>query len=145
MRFVTIPDPAGTERRPPAAPPPGSGEAGPGGGSGEPTGTTTDADAGELIDRAARLSRRNSFRIGLVVGVVLTVAVVMLILQNGHAILVNWGWLHFSAPLWGVLLVTLAAGIIVGRLVPATIRRGRHRRQERREALEQARRAVASH
>ncbi len=97
----------------------------------------------DLIDRAERLSPRSSFRIGLLVGVVVTVAVGLLIVQNGSSARLNWAWSSFDAPLWIFLALTLVAGFVLGLVVPALARRARRRARERKSALAQARSAMA--
>jgi uncharacterized integral membrane protein len=99
----------------------------------------------DLVERAERLSRRNSFRIGLTVGVVVTVAAALLIIQNGASTRLNWGFWSFNAPLWIFLALTLLAGMVLGRVIPFAIRRGRLRARRRREALAQAREALSPH
>ncbi len=101
-------------------------------------------DARELLTRAEQLSRRNSFRIGLTVGVVVTVAAALLIIQNGDSARLHWLGFSFNAPLWIFLGLTLAAGMVLGRVVPYAVRRGRQRTRQRRAALEQARDALAT-
>jgi uncharacterized integral membrane protein len=100
------------------------------------------AEPGELLARVEKLSRRNSFRIGLTVGTVVTVAVGLLIIQNGHTVRLHWLWASFDAPLWIFLALTLAAGMVLARVVPFAIRRARQRARERRDSLRQAREAL---
>ena len=97
----------------------------------------------ELIDSVDRLSPRNSFRIGLIVGAVVTLAAGLLIIQNGSSIRLHWAWFGFRAPLWIVLGLTLVAGIVLGLIAPALARRSRRRARERRSALAQARETLA--
>ena len=102
----------------------------------EPQGhSTIGREVGVAADKRLA-SRRNGFHVGLVVGVLVTVAVVLLIIQNGESARLDWLVFHFSAPLWIMLLLTLAAGGIVWELIRFTARRGRRRRSERRGASE---------
>jgi uncharacterized integral membrane protein len=95
----------------------------------------------ELVARAETLSRRHSFRVGLGVGitagVLLTIAVVLLIIQNAQATPLHWAGFSFTAPLWIFLLLTLAAGLVLGPVALRLIRRGRTK--QRRAALRRAR------
>ena len=54
-----------------------------------------------------------SFPGGFVVGVVIAVAVTLLIIQNGESTQLDWLAFHFQAPLWIMLLLTLAAGGVI--------------------------------
>lgn len=95
-------------------------------------------DPRETVARALKSTRRNQFRTGLVVGAVVTVAVVLLIIQNGNSAHLNWLAFHFSTPLWIMLLLTAAAGAVVWEVVKAGSRRASRLRSERREAVEAA-------
>ena len=54
-----------------------------------------------------------SFPGGFVIGVVVAVAVTLLIIQNGESTQLDWLVFHFQAPLWIMLLLTLAAGGVI--------------------------------
>ena len=110
-------------------------------GTQEPAGAQEPAarpDPGETVARALRSSRRNPFRAGLALGVVVTVAIVLLIIQNGKTARLNWLAFHFGAPLWIMLLLTAAAGAVVWEVIKAGSRRARRLRRERREAVKAA-------
>jgi uncharacterized integral membrane protein len=62
------------------------------------------------VTRALRPVPPNRFRTGLALGAVVTVAIVLLIIQNGRSARLNWLAFHFGAPLWIMLLLTAAAG-----------------------------------
>lgn len=100
----------------------------------------------ELITRAEKLSRHNSFRgglgVGVIAGVVVTVAVALLIIQNAQSTPLHWASFSFTAPLWIFLVLTLAAGLLLGPLAVRLLRRGRRRARERRAALRSAREAL---
>ncbi len=100
-------------------------------------------EPGDLVARAERLSRRNSFWIGLTVGVVVAVAATLLVVQNGRSTRLYWGVFSFDAPLWIFLVLTLVAGAVLGWAVPFLARRARQRRRERRRVLREAREVLA--
>ncbi len=100
------------------------------------------AEPRELIDRAERLSPRSSFRVGLLLGIVVTIAAGLLIVQNGSSARLHWAWSAFDAPLWIFLAFTLLAGFVLGLVVSILARRTRRRSRERRTAMAQARSAL---
>jgi uncharacterized integral membrane protein len=107
----------------------------------DPAGTQEPVDSPdprETVTRALKSTRRNPFRAGLALGAVVTVAIVLLIIQNGKSAHLSWLAFHFSAPLWIMLLLTAAAGAVVWEVIRAASRRARRLRGERREALKAA-------
>lgn len=113
------------------------GPAGPQGPSGlqEPGGAP---DPREAMVRALRAARRGQFRAGLGLGVVVTAAIVLLVIQNGGSARLSWLSFHFSSPLWIMLLLTAAAGAIVWEVTKAFVRRARRLRRENRDAVRAA-------
>ncbi len=104
----------------------------------DPAGTQEPVDSPDLretVTRALKSNSRNSFRAGLALGVVMTVAIVLLIIQNGRLARLSWQAFHFSAPLWIMLLLTAAVGAVVWEVTRAASRRARRLRGERREGL----------
>ncbi len=91
-------------------------------------------DFKRLAGRALRSTGRNSFRTGVILGVLITVAVVLLIIQNGESVQLDWIAFHFRTPLWIMLLLTAAAGAVVWELIKVASRRTRRSRRDRREA-----------
>lgn len=89
----------------------------------------------DVVERALRSTGSRSFRVGLVVGAVITVAIALLIVQNGESAQLNWLTFDFSAPLWIMLMLTLLAGAVVWETTRALWRRGHRLRVERRNAL----------
>ncbi len=59
------------------------------------------------------------------VGVIIAVALVLLITQNGEKTHIDWLAFDFEAPLWIVLLLSAAAGAIVWESVKFALRRRR--------------------
>jgi uncharacterized integral membrane protein len=75
------------------------------------------------------------FRVGLVVGAIVTVAIALLIIQNGESAQLDWLTFDFKAPLWIMLLLTLGAGAVVWETAKLLWRRGQRLRAERSVAL----------
>jgi uncharacterized integral membrane protein len=89
----------------------------------------------EAIERALKSTGSRSFRVGLALGVIITVAVALLIVQNGESVQLNWLTFDVRAPLWILLMLTLFAGAIVWETTRALWRRGHRLRVNRRNAL----------
>lgn len=94
----------------------------------------------EVIERALKTGGR-PFRVGLIVGAVITVAIALLIIQNGESARLDWLTFDFEAPLWIMLLLTLAAGAVVWETAKMLWHRGRRLRDERRNALREVKNA----
>lgn len=95
-------------------------------------------DPRETMIRALKRARRNQFRAGLGLGVVVAVAIVLLISQNGNSARLSWLALHFSSPLWIMLLLTAVAGAVTWEVMKAFVRRARRLRRENRDAVRAA-------
>jgi uncharacterized integral membrane protein len=95
----------------------------------EDVGRSPATNAGALKVKAA-----NQFRVGLALGSLVTVAVVLLIIQNGESAQLDWLVFHFSSPLWIMLLLTSVAGGVVWELLKVGWRRGRQKQTQRRAA-----------
>lgn len=78
---------------------------------------------------------RDRFRAGVVLGTIVTIAVVLLIVQNGESAQLDWISFHFRMPLWILLSLTAAAGAVVWEIIKIGWRRGRRLRQEQKKAL----------
>ena len=107
----------------------------------EPAGTQepgTPPGSHETVARALKSARRTQFRTRLALGVVVTVAIVLLIIQNGRSAHLSWLAFHFSPPLWIMLLLTAAAGAVVWEVIKAASRRARRVRREHGEAVQAA-------
>ncbi len=92
-------------------------------------------DPRRTILHALKSTRRHSFRTGVILGSIVTVAVVLLIIQNGESAQLDWIAFHFRTPLWIMLFLTAAAGAVTWELIKAAGRRARRQRGERRDAL----------
>lgn len=99
---------------------------------------TAKPEARTVVANALTLSKRRPFRLGVISGAVVTIAVVILIVQNGESAQIDWLFFHFSSPLWIVLFITMAAGGVVWEVVKLLIRRGRKQSEFRRETAEKA-------
>lgn len=104
--------------------------------------TTSDAAAErkphEAGKRALKSSGSRPFRAGLVIGALITLAIALLIIQNGESARLDWLTFDFEAPLWIMLLLTLGAGAVVWETVKMLCHRGRRLRAERRDALRES-------
>ncbi len=92
--------------------------------------------------RAVRVGR--GFRWGVAVGGLVAVAVVLLVVQNGHRTSVEWLWLDFDAAVWLLLVTTFLGGMIVAEAGRLAIRWGRTRSAVRRQAVDTARQRLRS-
>jgi uncharacterized integral membrane protein len=86
--------------------------------------------------RPLRTKSANQFRVGLAIGALVTIAMVLLIAQNGESAQLDWLAFHFTAPLWIMLLLTAIAGGIVWELLKVGWRRGRQQQKDRQAALQ---------
>lgn len=100
-------------------------------------------DPTDAVIRALK-SARSLLRTGLVLGAVITGAVILLIVQNGESAHLHWLAFNFRARLWLILLLTAVAGAVVWELVKAGARRARRLRAERRDALKIAQRMTTT-
>jgi uncharacterized integral membrane protein len=118
--------------------PSGLPEGKPGSGSGHtPTGSNDASAIHQVLTRA----RRNPFRLGVVIGALITLAVVLLVVQNTESARLDWLFFHFNAQLWFILVLTAVAGAVAWELTRASLRHGRRLRLQRKAALEAEKRA----
>jgi uncharacterized integral membrane protein len=75
-------------------------------------------DARVLADETQRSTRRHPLAWGFGLGVVVSIAMLLLILQNTHRSAFEWLWWDFEAAAWVLLLVSFTAGAIA---VPALL------------------------
>lgn len=92
----------------------------------EETAASSASSGRRLVDKLLSWPGR-SFHLGLIVGALITVAVAILIVQNGESAQIDWLFLHFTSPLWIILFITTIAGGAVLELTKLMIRRGRNR------------------
>jgi uncharacterized integral membrane protein len=80
--------------------------------------------------------------VGATLGILLTVAAVVFVVQNSGATDFEFLWFDFSLPLWTVLVGTLAVGALLMLAAFALHRRRRRRIDRRREAAGRLQRAL---
>jgi uncharacterized integral membrane protein len=85
-----------------------------------------------------------AFNVGAVLGIVLTVAAVVFVVQNSGATDFEFLWFDFSLPLWTVLVGTLAVGVLLTLAAFGLHRRRRRRIGRREEATGRLERALTT-
>ena len=65
--------------------------------------------------------------IEVVLFVIVALAIGAFIGQNTNKVKIDWTFLHFSAPLWLLILIVLIIGALLDRLVTLIVRRRRNR------------------
>jgi uncharacterized integral membrane protein len=95
------------------------------------------------VDEVERGRPERAFDVGVTVGIVVTVAAVIFVLQNRHSTTFDWLWLEFELPLWIALLGAVGVGVVLVLTVLAVHARRRRRIRRRRDAAGRLRRAVA--
>lgn len=95
-----------------------------------------------MADDLRSIEKRRPFRWGLVVGALVTVAMALLIVQNGHSTGVQWLWFDFQMPQWLLLVVTLVIGAVVGEAAKLAWHRARSRGTDHQQTLSTARRRL---
>ncbi|MEO8266114.1 MAG: hypothetical protein ABI706_11475 [Ilumatobacteraceae bacterium] len=112
----------------------------------EPTArpSATTPESSDAVAAALRGAKRNRFRAGMVIGMVVTIAIVLLIVQNGESAQLDWVSFHFKMPLWILVILTAAAGAIVWEVIKVAWRRGRRQRRNQQAALAKAKGIAAA-
>jgi uncharacterized integral membrane protein len=95
------------------------------------------------VDEVERGSPERAFDVGVTVGIVVTVAAVIFVLQNRQSTTFDWLWLDFELPLWIALLGAVGVGVVLVLTILAIHARRRRRVRRRRDAAGRLRRAVA--
>jgi uncharacterized integral membrane protein len=95
------------------------------------------------VDEVERGSPERAFDVGVTVGILVTVAAVIFVLQNRRSTGFDWLWLDFELPIWIALLGAVGVGVVLVLTVLAVHARRRRRIRRRREAAGRLRRAVA--
>jgi uncharacterized integral membrane protein len=118
---------------------PGEGSAGGGGGG------AVDADRRSLthdLDEVERGRPERAFNVGATLGVLVTVAAVVFVLQNRQSTGFDWLWFDFELPLWTALLGAVGVGVVLVMTVLAVHARRQRRIGRRRDAAGRLRRAL---
>jgi uncharacterized integral membrane protein len=105
----------------------------------EPEGRSLERD----VDEVERGSPERAFNVGVTVGIVVTVAAMIFVLQNRQSTTFDWLWLDFELPLWIALLGAVGVGVVLVLTILAIHARRRRRIRRRRDAAGRLRRAVA--
>jgi uncharacterized integral membrane protein len=105
----------------------------------EPEGRSLERD----VDEVERGSPERAFNVGVTVGIVVTVAAMIFVLQNRQSTTFDWLWLDFELPLWIALLGAVGVGVVLVLTILAIRARRRRRIRRRRDAAGRLRRAVA--
>jgi uncharacterized integral membrane protein len=95
------------------------------------------------VDEVERGRPERAFNIGVTIGIVVTVAAVIFVLQNRGSTTFDWLWLEFELPLWIALLGAVGVGVVLVLTILAVHARRRRRIRRRRDAAGRLRRAVA--
>jgi uncharacterized integral membrane protein len=72
--------------------------------------------------------KRGGLGIEVVLFGIVALAIGAFIGQNTNKVKIDWTFLHFSAPLWLVILIVLIIGALLDRLVTIIMRHRRNRR-----------------
>jgi uncharacterized integral membrane protein len=95
------------------------------------------------VDEVERGRPERAFNVGVTVGIVVTVAAMIFVLQNRQSTTFDWLWLDFELPLWIALLGAVGVGVVLVLTILAVHARRRRRIGRRRDAAGRLRRAVA--
>jgi uncharacterized integral membrane protein len=85
------------------------------------------------LDEVGRARPERSFNVGAALGILLTIAAVIFVVQNNRSTDFEWLWFDFTLPLWTVLVGTLVVGALLV-LTALAVHRWRKRRIARRRA-----------
>lgn len=94
------------------------------------------------VDEVERGRPERAFNIGATLGILVTVAAVIFVLQNRRSTTFDWLWLDFELPLWTALVGAVGAGIVLVLTILAVHARRRRRIRRRRDAAGRLRRAL---
>jgi uncharacterized integral membrane protein len=94
------------------------------------------------LDEVQRGRPERAFNVGAVVGIVLTVAAAIFVIQNNQTTEFDWLWFDFELPLWTALLGAVGAGVVLVVVLFAVHDRRQRRIGRRRDAAGRLRRAL---
>jgi uncharacterized integral membrane protein len=96
-------------------------------------------DEPSLVDVAAASTHRAPLLAAVLVGVVLTAAVVAFLVQNTDVVRFEWFWLELEAPEWLAVVWGAAIGALLALVAAGSLRHSRAVRRDRRRAVADAR------
>jgi len=108
-----------------------------------PSGPSSDAELGELVDYADHATRRHPLARGFVLGALLTAAMAIFVAQNRQSVDFDWLWIDFEADLWIVLVVAFAAGAVASPLLLYGLYRSRRDQRQVRQTVGRVKRRAA--
>jgi uncharacterized integral membrane protein len=79
-----------------------------------------------MSDKMSKPEHKIDISPKLVLSVLVTLAVLLLIVQNRDDVTITWLAFDITAKRWVILLTTLLAGMVVGELLRIVIRRDRN-------------------
>jgi len=84
-------------------------------------------DRGEYRDgrRQTAESGRGGPSAALILLILVAIAVIVFVVQNGDAVEIDWLFIHGEVPLWILIAISLAIGVILTRLASFIWRRAR--------------------
>jgi uncharacterized integral membrane protein len=94
------------------------------------------------LDEVQRGRPERAFNVGAVVGIVLTVAAAIFVIQNNRTTEFDWLWFDFELPLWTALLGAVAVGVVLVVVLFAVHDRRQRRIGRRRDAAGRLRKAL---
>ena len=95
------------------------------------------------LDEVQRGRPERAFNVGAVVGIVLTVAAAIFVIQNNQTTEFDWLWFDFELPLWTALLGAVGVGIVLIVVLFAVHDRRQRRIGRRRDAAGRLRRELS--
>ena len=108
-------------------------------------GAVVDADRRALthdLDEVERGRPERAFNVGATLGILVTVAAVVFVLQNRQSTGFDWLWFDFELPLWTALLGAVGVGVVLVMTILAVHARRQRRIGRRRDAAGRLRRAL---
>lgn len=108
---------------------------------GDGKGAEPPGDVGGLVEVADRGVRGHVLARGFMLGVFVSAAMAVFIVQNTGSIDFDWLWFDFEAPLWLMLLVAFVAGLVAGPLLIARWRRAARERTRRQRLVDRFKRS----
>lgn len=92
-----------------------------------------------LVPPERRVRTGTGLMPAVITSLVVAVAVVVFVAQNGHSVAVEWLWMDFDTSPAVLVLGAVLLGILVDEVVGLLVRRARRRRINEREELERLR------